>query len=685
MLRRYFGLALTVFLLSQGPVRLAAQKAGSGKNNPTAGEGKRCAGTYSSNPNPACEFLAHNYDEIRQMCGLSVSKSLWNPWTWHAKYKSIDSVPKKVLYRIDQETFSDGDQWVAEDREALSRLMSFVYAGSISKWPGVKQADPPSEASEANASTKSNNPAETYTLTPGQIKYLSSSASVGRVLSLPGLPAYISRETRVVQTSSCSDVLSAMASAGVSLAAFGASAKVSAQSNSNLKYRFIYGLFKSPLAHMEETPSLQQAFYLQALRAYLAYQENQKKAPADLNYIKAARAFIFSSILQSQTDFSAGANAGGQYGVLFGSFQASGSGQDTSNDNVSSQEFHVLVGDVAAEPLPKLSEIATSLGQLGVAQPAGPPKLDPSTNRAIASVSIAGMPSDLCTLGLWRLDPLSKDQLSSAGLLADVQRPLPQDLHLDSVAPATSTSDSSTPPGRVWPSSPVECTFTLSADGISTFAASIALFHQPSGSQPSDGKSQGVEIPFTILYKTPVLVALRDDPPQDWWFQLQADSSVDKSRFPETTAVQVSCNPPASAAVLAGYNSLHAGMKGDFLELSIPRGSASVAPPCSISGHVTLFQQDGTPVEVEIPIVGTQVPPTPKAAKSPAPVKKAAVAGAASTSTRTVPLRIPGQHNRFRRLFTRVRMSAHVWTGAGRARVGFGWAYWQTFSRLAAS
>lgn len=590
MFRSFFGLGLILFLLSMAPLGLVGQEtAGSGQapqvsnnqnsNQPIPGldlKG-RCKNYDQSKSPVVCKFLATNYDEIRHLCGLSTSPRWLHPSTWFAKYNPMDSVPQKVLYRIDDEAFAQDEHWAPEDRETLSRLLSFVYVTSagIPQWP--ESSDP------SNPPKPSTDPSAPYFLTARQMKYLSSTASVGQVISLPGLPAHIEFETSVVQTSSCSDVLSAMASAGISLAALGGSAKLSAQSNSNAEYRLVYGLFESPLAYMRDTPSLQQAFYFQALHAYLtAYQAPPVKDPA-LSYIQSARAIIIASALQNQSNVSNGVSGNAQYGIPLLSFGASGSVQGQSDDNVTSQEFHALVGDVSVNNFPNWDATTTYLQteEPGVAQPAGAPKLDSSTKRASTSLGIGGMPSDLCTPSLWQLESGTK---------------APSDLRLDGIVPVTGTSDASRGGGPVSPSSPVECTFSLSAGGVSTFSGNLVLIPRPSGI------ASPLKIPFSITFTSPKLLALAEDPPAAWWYQLAADNSVDKNHLPETTGIKLTCNPPSNAGILATFSSLGPkNEKGEFLELAVAPVGATPPKSCTLSGSVILFEQDGTPLEIAIP------------------------------------------------------------------------------------
>jgi hypothetical protein len=389
-----------------------------------------------------------------------------------------------------------------------------------------------------------------------------------------------------------------------------AAAKISAEDDTATTYKLVYGLFKSPMAYMaDEYPD---TFYFETLDWYIrAANTGNPPGQKGPNYLQSIRGIAIYSTLKSQTKGSGNLSASAGFSSPLFSIDGSASNNATSTGELSTQVFHILLGDSSVAMLPSFSNTVAYLGGLH-AVPKSSPAFDSGSGNLALSVQIEGMPHSLCRRDSWTVVNKAKDGSStghpSLALVNAIYH-----------KPGESVSASSVRTRS-------ECEFQLSADAdpndTSNFSGALS---------PNIDKSitPSLAIQFSVSYSLPdPKLRSLDVPPDksnnegDWNFQIINANGIDKNVDPDTKDLVVTCNPALSvpATTNATFQSAYKNAKGSYLRIHALLSPSTVSVNnCQLSGQVDMVGTNGLKIAAKFQASsGTQ----PEAQKQPAPSQK---------------------------------------------------------------
>lgn len=482
-----------------------------------------------------CKFLAANYDEARASCGILVSKSLLRFWKG---YQQIDAVPNEIFYGIDRCAFPNQSNstptqsnstptcngapiiaWNETDQASLIRLLTTVF--------------PSKDAFSAGWISQISNPAANF-----------PTLAIDPSLS-PNI--YLRKgETNLVHSISCADVSRAIQSAKLGISTANANDKITARSDTSNRYRFVYGLFDSPMSSLRGSPVDLQAYYFEAADYYLDQMRPLGSSPEEPPqgwYVPAVRAVVAYDTFRMQTSLATELSASGSYSVPIFSISAEGSTSQQNNGSLSKDEFHVLVGaNNTLAPLPDWKTAAAYFSRPNGWRKIAEPTFDSSSNKVTVKIAVDGMIGKLCQPGVWRTVP----QRNTPGTCNDDSGfTTGTPFGIDEVSPVTQVVTTSDAKGTHRTGANY-CQFTLSRyvgqlnqriDLDGSFEGSLT----PNQNQPSCVLRIPIDVSKSLAGPS-LSLHLLDIPTRRAWFALSNADYIDKGAEPDISGASVTCD-----------------------------------------------------------------------------------------------------------------------------------------------
>ena len=517
--------------------------------------------------NKVCRFLAANYDEVRARCGITASRRLKSKLLfWSRPYQPIDSVPNNVFYGIDAKTFEDNG-WLGDDpgTTSLGRMLSVAFfADTEDKCKAGDQF----------------------------IKELHSAGSSDAMLQFDPLLApdlsLVAGESRVVDTMTCSGVTEALQSANFAISSAGANNKITVRNNSNVRYKLVYGMFRSPMSYMED--SARTTYFLEAAEWYIRHPMPSGSIPGTACFASSLRGLAVYDEFGNQSEIASAIRGGGQFANLLFSVQASASNQQSTETSNSSLSFRNLIhNDMEFKPLPSWRDIVKYLSGDKIGFWLKDAKFDPDTKRVTTTIAIDGVMPGMC--------PTTNQPGIAWTILAYPQRdcvalggPDPE-FRIDKIEFVAAGNEVIVGPvgATVLPTATSKCKFTLSAPLTGDHGQVQASFKgslSPSAPQPKDC-SIAIPIDAVQRFENATLRLLGKSSNESIpgvWYQVQDPAKVlDLARSPRNDGTVSNC-VDAVVMVESKFPTKTSSIDGNYMRVT---GTSCDNP----SGDVTFYLQ----------------------------------------------------------------------------------------------
>jgi hypothetical protein len=246
----------------------------------------------------------------------------------------------------------------------------------------------------------------------------------------------------------------------------------------------------------------------------------------------------------------------------------------------------MALGDVVTANLPSPQQTGDYLRNARLVHSLKSPGYDPDTEKLIMSVAVPGMPSSLCSEGVWRL--VGDSQVAPHLRLEGARYEVPSRA------------------GNTGNRSRSQCEFRFSADKNATSDFDVTL----TPIAPTLPAEFDVKLGFTVPYHppSPTLRLLHsaasssDGNEGDFWYEISWNDAIDKSYDPTTPDVHLLCGPNSSdltqnATSVASFTSLYNGAKGNYLQVHVALPAAQSILNCRLSGTVSFTAKNGAPAK----------------------------------------------------------------------------------------